>query len=172
MVTDRHSKLTRSILTKKTAAPQIATISMNKWVMPHHIFEIILKDNGPQSVSKFFFKFNVSISRCEAADDYCISSPNEWADGKIQNDDRDLTLLLRKRAPGKLGWVCSTVHQRVQFLGPPLDKYDFVQSIPEKGAPTTSQHRSRLGNLKRCYYDDTGKIIETEAFKTPNNNED
>jgi len=53
VITDRYSKLTRTIALSKTTAPHVAQAFVDHWVMPYGIPASVLSDNGPQFVSKF-----------------------------------------------------------------------------------------------------------------------
>lgn len=73
------------------------------------------------------------VCKLKTAHAYGISLPNEWTKEKIQQNDHDSTPSLRKRAPRRLKWVCSTMDLCIQFPSTPLDEYDSVQFNPEKG---------------------------------------
>jgi len=54
VMTDRFSKMARSIPLRSTTAPVVAEAFLNNWVIPYGLPRILLTDNGPQFVSKFF----------------------------------------------------------------------------------------------------------------------
>lgn len=55
VITDRYSKLTRSIPTRTKTATHITTILLEKLVLLYAILYLLLNQNGPQLLGKFFW---------------------------------------------------------------------------------------------------------------------
>lgn len=60
-MTYRYSKYTTVIPTVKVATPLVATIFLENWITSYEIFTIMLTDNSPQFVSKFFTALFASL---------------------------------------------------------------------------------------------------------------
>lgn len=54
VVTDRYSKLTRSIPMNYITAPLVAASFLNNWAFPYGIPQSVLTDNGPQFIAQLF----------------------------------------------------------------------------------------------------------------------
>lgn len=54
LVTDRYSKLTRTIPAKKTIATDVARIYVDEWAAAYDILDWLLTSNGPQFAEKLF----------------------------------------------------------------------------------------------------------------------
>lgn len=57
-----YSTLTRAISAPKTAAPHVARVVLESWVIPYDIPNTIVTGSGPQLVSKFFAIMCTSMS--------------------------------------------------------------------------------------------------------------
>lgn len=53
VMTDRYSKLTRVIPTKRKTATDVVLIFVDHWVIPYGIPRWLLTDNGPKFVQNF-----------------------------------------------------------------------------------------------------------------------
>ncbi|MEM7496351.1 MAG: integrase, partial [Myxococcota bacterium] len=47
VITDRYSKLTRTVAMNKITAPHVAEAFLDNWIMPYGIPNALLSDNGP-----------------------------------------------------------------------------------------------------------------------------
>lgn len=54
IIPDRYRKLTRAVLSPKSAALHVASILFPHWVIPYGIPRFLLADNGPLVVNKCF----------------------------------------------------------------------------------------------------------------------
>lgn len=54
IMTDRYSKVTRTVPVSKTTALHAALTFIDNWIIPYGFPDALLTDNGPRFVSKFF----------------------------------------------------------------------------------------------------------------------
>lgn len=91
VVTDRFSKLTRSIPMKMTTAVKVAEQFVEQWIIPYGAPDYLLSDNGPQFVAKFF----EAICTCLTIKHLTTTAYHPETNGQVERFNRTLVTRIR-----------------------------------------------------------------------------
>ena len=130
-ITDRFSKLTRSIPLRTTTASVVANTVLDNWVHVFRAPRYVLTDNGPQCAAKLFD----AVCALLGVWHYLKTAYHPQSNGQtVQSHAGAASLAIYRGALARLGRMCAAADLRVQYAGPPVDGDDSVQ--PGFNAPT------------------------------------
>ena len=154
VISDRYSKLVRTVSLKKITAAHIAKAFVRHWVLVYGPRVTLLSENGTQFTARFF----QNICRILRIRNVFTTTYHPQANGQLERFNRTLTSALRKYVgehpkdwdlfSDAITFACNTQVHRTTNIAP----FELVLARARRSLALQAQPSSEIFGLSRSYY--------------------